>query len=497
MKLKYALLLFYSLIVQLIFSQTTCIYGSYSGTGVAHSILGIGFTPAVVIICGGSNGTYFKSSTMGATSSRVWANNGALVTNAITGFESDGFSVGSISGVNASGTTYYFVAYSSSFSGLRVGSYSGNGSITRNISYSSGGGKGLFTFIIPATSGGGGVICVNGSTYHYGYNTNGGSGNGNGSGSLPASGIQVYSNFNVSGRTYHYISFVNVSGESNGSSYSGNGSDNRNFTSLGFSPSALYIYKGGDTDVEWKNKTITTDNTMFLTAAASASNRIQSFITNGFQLGNNADVNGSGSTYYYMGVGGANVSTLPIELFHFDVQCASDKRSVDIHWTTASEINNDYFTIEKSTNGIDFQEIGKVKGAGNSTSSIDYLFKDNNLTQGTICYYRLKQTDFDGKNKTFNVVAKSCYGDGQNIRISLQQNPIVKSAITYNVDYNRDGLVTMQLCNNMGKEIDKTTFYHRKGFNTYYREIPKLQPGIYMLSVSDGLKKQTIRVVKQ
>ena len=497
MKLKILLSLFSVVMVQLAFPQMTCVYGSYSGTGSAHSISGIGFTPAVVIVCGGSNGTYFKSSTIGATSSRVWANNGALVTNAITGFNSDGFSVGSISGVNASGTTYYFVAFSSSFSGLRVGSYSGNNSSPRNISYSSGSGKGLFTFIIPASSGGGGVICVNGSTYHYGYNSVGGSGNGNGTGGLPASGIQVYSNFNTSGQTYHYISFVNASGESKGSSYSGNGSDNRNFAGLGVSPSALFVYKGGDTDVEWKNKTISTDNTMFFTAAASATNRIQSFITDGFQLGNNTDVNASGSTYYYMGVGGANVSPLPIELFHFDVVCANDKRSVNIHWTTASEINNDYFTIEKSTNGVDFNEIGRVRGAGNSTSSIDYLFNDKNITPRTVSYYRLKQTDFDGKNKTFNIIARSCESESQNFKITLNQNPIVKPSITYNVDYNRDGLVTMCLYNNMGKEVDKTTFYHRKGFNTYYREIPKLLPGVYMLSISDGKNKQTIRVLKQ
>lgn len=370
MKLKLFFLIFVSCIVQYSFSQITCVYGSYSGTGVAHDIIGLGFSPVAVIVKGGSNGAYVKTTSMGSSNSRLWANNGALVNNALTGFVTDGFSVGTIAGVNASGTTYYFVAFSSAFPGLRTGSYTGNGGTSQNITYSGGAtGLGIFNIVIPASSGGGAVACVDAGAYDYGQNASSGSGTGNGSGGIPASGMQVYNAFNSSGATYHYMSFVNSAGVSNGNSYSGNGSDNRNYTGLGLNPLTVFIYKAGDIDVQWKNNKITTDNTMFFTANASGSNRIQSFISGGFQLGNDADVNASGSTYYYMCVGGSSVSTLPIELFHFDVQCAADKRSVNIHWTTASESNNDFFTIEKSDDGANFHAIGTVKGAGNSTTA--------------------------------------------------------------------------------------------------------------------------------
>lgn len=492
-------LFFLTCIVQYGFSQITCVYGSYSGTGAAHDITGIGFTPVAVIIKGGSNGAYVKTTSMGSSNSRLWANNGALVSNAITGFVSDGFSVGSIAGVNASGTTYYFVAFSSSFPGLRTGSYTGNGGTSQNITYSGGAsGLGIFNIVIPASAGGGAVVGVDGGAYNYGQNAATGSGTGNGSGGIPASGMQVYNAFNSSGATYHYMSFINSAGVSNRNSYSGNGSDNRNYTGLGFNPTAVFIYKAGDVDVQWKNSKITTDATMFFTANATGTNRIQSFITGGFQLGNDADVNASGSTYYYMGVGGSSVSPLPIELFHFDVQCASDKRSATIHWTTASETNNDFFTIEKSEDGVIFLPIGTVRGAGNSTQSIDYVFTDNDVKTGSVSYYRLKQTDFDGKNKTFNIVAKNCESDDAlRLELNLQENPINESAYTYNLNYNHDGLVTMRLYNNLGIEVDQETFYHRSGFNTYYRNLPSIAPGVYMLSVSDGKNTQTIKLVKQ
>lgn len=478
-------------------AQVNCVYGSYTGTGSSQTIDGIGFTPALVIVKGGSYGAYVKTATMSSTGSRLWANNSSLVTNAITGFTSDGFDVGNTSGVNNSGTTYYFVAISSSFSGMKTGSYTGNNASSRNISLS-GGGLALFAIIVPASSGGGAVTCVDGSIYNYGYNSVSGSGNGGGSGGAPSSGLQVYTGFNSSGNTYHYAAFVNSSGKSNGNSYSGNNTDNRNYTGLGFDPKAVFIFKAGDTDVQWKTKNITTDNTLFLTATSSATNRIQSFISGGFQLGNNTDVNGSGNTYYYMGLGGSEILALPIELFHFDARCTADKRAVEIHWTTSSEINNDYFTVEKSDNGITFKEIGMVKGAGNSNTLIDYQLTDYEYVQGKINYYRLKQTDFDGKSKTFPMVTIDCNQNNRNFDLTLLDNPITQSSIKYNLNSDRNGLVQMCLYNIHGREIDKNTFYHRQGLNTYSHTLPSSLPrGVYLLSVSDGINKKTVKLIKK
>jgi hypothetical protein len=86
-------------------------------------------------------------------------------------------------------------------------------------------------------------------------------------------------------------------------------------------------------------------------------------------------------------------SPLPVTLSEFKVICNNEL--VNISWSTLTEINNDYFTIERSIDGINFEEITTIKGNGNSNSLIKYSWTDDNSIKET-AYYRLKQTDFNG-----------------------------------------------------------------------------------------------------
>ena len=92
---------------------------------------------------------------------------------------------------------------------------------------------------------------------------------------------------------------------------------------------------------------------------------------------------------------GFNLLGLPIELSDFSVR-KKNAAAVELNWTTSSEINNDFFTIEKSRNGFDFLEIGMLDGQGQSNSNNHYRFIDEQPYEG-YNYYRLKQTDFDGE----------------------------------------------------------------------------------------------------
>ena len=94
-------------------------------------------------------------------------------------------------------------------------------------------------------------------------------------------------------------------------------------------------------------------------------------------------------------------SILPIKLLYFDALPEDD--NVKLSWSTATEINNDYFTVEKSIDGDNFFPIGNVSGSGNSTTTIQYSLDDNKPTYG-ISYYRLKQTDYDGAFSFSDVV---------------------------------------------------------------------------------------------
>jgi hypothetical protein len=93
---------------------------------------------------------------------------------------------------------------------------------------------------------------------------------------------------------------------------------------------------------------------------------------------------------------------LPIELISFE---GYNKFSNNIlEWVTASEHNNDYFTIERSDDGENWEIIGTIDGAGNSTNIKSYNLVDNSY-RNVINYYRLSQTDFDGTIKTHNIIS--------------------------------------------------------------------------------------------
>ncbi|PCJ23456.1 MAG: hypothetical protein COA97_11575 [Flavobacteriales bacterium] len=88
-------------------------------------------------------------------------------------------------------------------------------------------------------------------------------------------------------------------------------------------------------------------------------------------------------------------SVLPVTLLYFDGNAIKNSSNL-LEWSTSSEINNDYFTLEHSANATDFNPIGIVYGAGNSSSQLFYQLIDDNPIAG-INYYRLKQTDLDGE----------------------------------------------------------------------------------------------------
>jgi len=111
---------------------------------------------------------------------------------------------------------------------------------------------------------------------------------------------------------------------------------------------------------------------------------------------------------------------LPIELVSF--KGTQLNNSVKLQWTTASETNNNFFTIEKSTDGISVEEESTLKGAGNSSESINYAYTDVNPLPG-ITYYRLKQTDFDGKFTYSDFIMINYSTSSTGSSVSLYPNP--------------------------------------------------------------------------
>jgi hypothetical protein len=92
---------------------------------------------------------------------------------------------------------------------------------------------------------------------------------------------------------------------------------------------------------------------------------------------------------------------LPIELLSFEANVNGDQ--VDLKWVTATELNNDFFTVERSSDGNNWEEVLVTSGAGNSSQIIEYFEIDYTPLRG-LSYYRLKQTDFNGAFTYSNIV---------------------------------------------------------------------------------------------
>lgn len=108
----------------------------------------------------------------------------------------------------------------------------------------------------------------------------------------------------------------------------------------------------------------------------------------------------------YMTIASVDPATpLPVELNNFTVHCVQQKP--ELNWSTSSELNNDYFTIERSRDLNHFETIAFIPGAGNSSSGANYKWVDASPFSGT-AYYRLSQTDFDGTQEIHQVRSINC-----------------------------------------------------------------------------------------
>lgn len=147
---------------------------------------------------------------------------------------------------------------------------------------------------------------------------------------------------------------------------------------------------------------------------------------------------------------------LPIELLSFDA--TANQNQVDLTWVTGSEKNNDFFTIERTVDGIDFEEVGKVAGQGNSSIKNQYSFTDFRPKNG-VSYYRLRQTDYNGESEYFEV--KSVNIQKGEFVSNVYPNPAVMNRTTVFIEKTKD-VVTLNVRNVLGqlissKDIDATS----------------------------------------
>lgn len=143
-----------------------------------------------------------------------------------------------------------------------------------------------------------------------------------------------------------------------------------------------------------------------------------------------------------------SVNPLPIELTSFTGKC--DNQNVILNWSTASELNNDYFTIEKSNDGENWMDLTKIKGAGNSQRVVNYSITDSEKNN-SFNYYRLKQTDF---NKNFHysdiIYVEGCID--KKLDLNIYPNP---STGNFNLDFigEKEPVLSITVYNSLGEKV--------------------------------------------
>ena len=190
-----------------------------------------------------------------------------------------------------------------------------------------------------------------------------------------------------------------------------------------------------------------------------------------------------------------NSSALPVELIDFNAQLVGS--SVEVTWSTATEINNDFFTIEKSTDAVNFEFVGEVTGAGNSNSLQEYTYIDDNLLEG-VSYYRLKQTDFDGKFKYFSPKTINSKPSGEGLKIrSVMPNPF-SIQFTLSIESKNAGIAEFTMFNINGTKVDVGQMHLNEGVTEYvYIDENGLLRGTYILNLVNGESLTSCKVVKR
>ncbi len=172
---------------------------------------------------------------------------------------------------------------------------------------------------------------------------------------------------------------------------------------------------------------------------------------------------------------------VPVEFLSFNAKKGDGM--VNLSWVTATEINNDYFEVQRSVDGGNFRTIGRVDGKGTTFSTSSYVFDDKAPVE--INYYRLRQVDFDGTVDYSDIrFVEFDSESGEVVKYDVYPNPFV-SELT--LDLGDRDLYRIELFNSAGQAIIQQT--HVSG---QVLKLNEIQPGTYTLKVYDSIGNEIL-----
>lgn len=176
-----------------------------------------------------------------------------------------------------------------------------------------------------------------------------------------------------------------------------------------------------------------------------------------------------------------NCTKLPIQLISFEGEAEANGNL--LKWVTASEIENDFFTIEKSTDGVQFTALTTFVGNGTTSNISNYSYLDREAVNG-LTYYRLSQTDFDGTHVIVDVTAVQ---RGEDITGITDVYPIPAiTAVNVNYQSVNDALVVVEVYDMIGRLIEAIEVPTIAGINQMSLDVSNYNDGIYFISIING-----------
>ncbi len=185
-------------------------------------------------------------------------------------------------------------------------------------------------------------------------------------------------------------------------------------------------------------------------------------------------------------------NALPVAFILFNVRCNDNK--VLINWKTANEQNSRYFEVQRSENGINWSAIGQLTAAGNSSVEKTYFYNDNNPTGGT-AYYRIAESDLDGKMMYTNVLKNIC---GQADVLKAWPNPVQRELLI-SINTKAVSVATIKVFDSRGAVVKRQQYALLQGNNLLSLKTDNLTPGAYYVLAewAGGRSQQSVKFIKQ
>ncbi len=259
-------------------------------------------------------------------------------------------------------------------------------------------------------------------------------------------------------------------------------------TSLGvFTTQLLEINPSFSTGIypqTWSEYTITLSG---ITGTVAGRIAFRYYVTDGGPSGNNSDVVAIDQFNY--------AQITPITLLNFSAVSATENK-VNLLWATGCEINNAFFSIERSLDGKAFSEIGKVATQGNVCATQEYMYSDETiaaLKSVTSVYYRLKQVDIDGKYSYSNIVLLKLRNKGKLDIVNTYFN-----SGTLNIKFNNEAQekATISITDLTGKIILTNTVQTQIGVNNFAYDMGRFGAGVYLVTINNNTEKVSKMIYK-